>query len=178
MPQFAPRFSPVVCAVSPKFRAWCLRAALCSALAAGCGSGPYDVPPPTPDYALFVNQVYPVLLSDCGFAACHGDHTRFFHVFGPGRVRLDPAMDPFDPATTAEMQQSYARARSMVRADTPLESLLLRKPLETVAGGAGHRGTDELGRNVYLTAEAPHLQVLRNWATQPSTAPVPGAVAP
>jgi len=168
----------VVCAVSPEIRAWSLGVALFSGLAAGCGSGPYDLPPPAPDYQLFVDTAYPVLLSDCGFAACHGDHQRFFHVFGPGRVRLDPAMDPFDPATVAEMQKSYDRARSMLRADTPLESLLLRKPLESIAGGAGHRGLDELGRNVYLRADAPHLVALRNWATQPIVAPPPPGAAP
>lgn len=142
---------------------------------AACSSGPYDAPPPTPDAALFAQQAYPVLLRDCGFAACHGNHERFFRVMGPGRVRLSPTMDAFEPATAEELQISYDRARSMLRADAPGDSLLLRKPLEPSAGGVGHHGLDELGRDVYLTSSAPGLQVLRAWARQSAAAFANGA---
>jgi hypothetical protein len=173
--KFAPRFPDVVCAVicSKRVRPW-----LWLSLILGCGAGPYDLPPPTPDGQQFAQQVYPVLLRDCGFAACHGDHRRFFHIFGPGRVRLVPTMDPFDPATNEEIQLSYDRARSMLRVNALDQSLLLRKPLEPIAGGVGHRGLDELGRNVYLDANAPNLVLLRNWATETMAAPVPPGATP
>ena len=76
-------------------------------------------------------SVYPLLLRDCAFSLCHGDPNRFFQLYGPGRTRLDPKLMSSDPATQAEIQRSYDRARSMLAtAATVQDSLLLRKPLE------------------------------------------------
>lgn len=103
---------------------------------------------------------------------------RFFRVFGPGRTRLSPTADPSDPASSEEIQHSYDRARSMIDPSDPAHSLLLRKPLASGAGGAGHKGDDSLGRNVYASTVDPNFQILRAWVlAQPAGADA-GAPSP
>jgi hypothetical protein len=65
--------------------------------------------------------------------------------------------------TPAELQLSYDRARSMIDIDDRPNSLLLRKPLEVAAGGSGHEGADELGRDVYRSVNDPSFQILVRW---------------
>jgi hypothetical protein len=126
---------------------------------AGC-----DVPAPVvpaPDYDEFALSVYPLLLRDCGFNACHGTDERFFQVFGPGRRRLSPASELFDGATEEEIEVSYQRARAMLLNDGDVrDSPLLRKPVE----GGGHAGLDAEGRNVYDGRNHPDFAVLARWA--------------
>jgi hypothetical protein len=118
-----------------------------------------------PDVATFVSAVYPTLLRDCGFPACHGDHGRFFQVFGPGRARLSPASLPYDPATSEELELSYGRARSMLAGEGgAARALLLRKPLAREAGGAEHQGDDAWGQAVYPSAQDARFRSLRDWA--------------
>jgi hypothetical protein len=138
---------------------------LCMFLLAACGSAQTE-PPPMPDAASFEATAYPVLLRDCAFPACHASNERFFQVYGPGRVRLnaDPMQDVYQPATAAELQLSYERARSMLSSPKVEDSLLLRKPLEASAGGAAHKGDDELGRNVYRSKQDAGYQTLLQWA--------------
>ena len=120
---------------------------------------------PEVDRVAFEESVYPILLRDCGFPACHGSPDRFFRVFGPGRVRLDAATRLGGPADPAEVDQSFERARSMVEAvEVASRSLLIRKPLEVGAGGAGHEGIDRFGRDVYGSMDSPNLQQLLRWA--------------
>lgn len=152
----------------------------CVFLLAACGSKQIE-PPPTPDAASFEATAYPVLLRDCAFPACHASNERFFQVYGPGRVRLDPMPmeDVYAPAKPAELQLSYERARSMLSSSKVEDSLLLRKPLEASAGGAAHKGADELGRNVYRSKQDAGYQALLQWAAsmsamQPAAA-LPGA---
>ena len=119
-------------------------------LATACATDVQQLSVPAPDARMFEMTVYPVLLRDCGFPACHGDRQRFFQVFGPGRTRFregDGGTDNFEPATKEELEQTYDRARSMLAFEkSPFEALLLRKPLSVQAGGAGHKGTDNLGK--------------------------------
>lgn len=138
-----------------------LTAALCVAF--GCGDEP-ELTLVSPDRASFEVEVYPVLLRDCGFHACHGSNQRFFQVFGPGRRRLSAGIEPLDPATSEEIAYTYDRARSMLDAHATQSSLLLRKPLATEAGGTGHEGTDDLGRNVYQSKTEPGYETLSRWA--------------
>lgn len=127
---------------------------------------------PDLDLSQFQASVYPVLLRDCAFSECHGAERRFFRVYGPGRVRLDPALASSDPATAVEVQLSYERTRSMLATDARIEdSLLLRKPLELDRGGSGHDGVDALGRNVYATKADPSYVALVQWATASVGAP-------
>lgn len=131
----------------------------------GCGGESPIAQPPAVDRAVFEAEVYPVLLRDCGFAACHGDRDRFFRVFGPGRTRLDAATGLYAAPTTEEIDASFDRARSMLAAVAdPRQALLLRKPLEQSMGGAAHMGLDALGRNVYASEDDPAWRTLARWA--------------
>lgn len=133
--------------------------------AAGCATEPSYAEPPAVDRAAFESDVYPILLRDCGYTGCHGNPDRFFRLYGPGRTRLDAATGLFDRPTSAEIDASFDRARSMLSGvPDARQALLLRKPLESSAGGAAHRGTDALGRNVYASTDDPSWQVIARWA--------------
>lgn len=143
---------------------------LCCVSSLGCGST-NEATPATPDRTRFEAEAYPVLLRDCGFPACHGSRERFFQVFGPGHVRM---MSPDgklpdvlkDGPTPTELSYSYDRARSMQFGLSDAEqSPLLRKPLEPAAGGAGHHGKDNLGRDVYRSKADNGYQTLFRWVT-------------
>lgn len=155
-----------------------LRAALlwlgiAASTAACASSNEFSGPVPSPDGAAFVNTVYPLLLRDCAFVSCHGASERFFQVLGPGRARLDlRATKPDDPATLQEVLHAYERARSMLAtADRPEDCLLLSKPLEPSAGGQGHKGVDDLGRNVFASINDPGYVALSRWAHSSGSPP-------
>ena len=126
------------------------------------------------DQATFATQVMPVLARDCSFHACHGARQRFFQVLGPGRPRLSPLTLDSDPLTPEELRFNYERARSMIDRNNPARSPLFLKPLEPVAGGAGHEGTDLFGRDVYKDKLDPSFIVLQNWVM---SAPAPSPLA-
>lgn len=135
------------------------------ALSLSVGLVTCEAPPtelPGPSYTQFRDQVYPVLLRDCGFVQCHGDDARFFALFGPGRTRLDAATDIFDPATKDELEFAYQSARGMLTSDRGVyASPLLSKPLE----GHSHGGLDNFGRNVWHEDD-PAWQTLAQWAAE------------
>lgn len=136
---------------------------------AACGSEQTPLAIAVPDRARFEQEVYPVLLRDCSFEACHGSSERFFQVYGPGRTRLPPIADPLEPVSPAELGFSYDRARSMIDVAKPERSLLLRKPLAASAGGSGHEGADSLGRNVYQTKLDPGYVAIAAWVLSQGT---------
>lgn len=130
------------------------------------------------DFRQFQREVYPVLLRDCAFPTCHGGDARFFRVYGPGRTRLETLRtvdgveqlvlpDPFDVPTIEEQQASFAFAKSMIEERDTKASLLLRKPLSVEAGGAGHRGVDSYGRDVYRTTQDSGYVTLARWVFSP-----------
>lgn len=129
-----------------------------------CSTDGESVVAPEPAGDVFASEVYPVLLRDCGTAACHGASARFFHIVGPGRVRLSLEQEPLDPATPQEILESYRRARGMLVPDAGDRPLLLRKPLALAAGGATHGGRDAFGRNVYLSSQDPSYRAIERWA--------------
>jgi hypothetical protein len=134
-------------------------AAIVSAFTA-CADPTVELKLPTPSQRQFEEQVYPLLLRDCGFPACHGDTRRFFRVFGPGRKRYRNETGLFVPATAEEIRLSYERARSMLANEDGIEnSDLLRKPLH-----ADHGGVDEWGANVYSSETDPGYVLLSSWA--------------
>jgi hypothetical protein len=138
-------------------------ASICLALwgLAGCAEEePWEVP--MIDNNRFESDVYPVLLRDCGFHACHGSEERFFRIWGPGRVRMGDHF-AFDEADDAEVDETYRRAVSFIDSIDPKRSLLLKKPLAVEAGGAGHLGVDKFGRNVYRTTASPGYLALVRW---------------
>jgi hypothetical protein len=111
----------------------------------------------------FRDNVYPVLIRDCGFQTCHGSEERFFRVWGPGRSRLSPNTTAYAAATSEEINTSFRRSVAMIDHQNPTESLLLRKPLATAAGGAGHLGADKFGRNLYRSVDALGYVTLSRW---------------
>jgi hypothetical protein len=144
----------------------CVLAVFVSAFTA-CADPTTELVLTTPSAKQFEEQVYPLLLRDCGFPACHGDYRRFFRVFGPGRVRYRDETRPFAPATAEEIQESYGRARSMLANEDGVEhSPLLRKPLH-----ADHGGDDEWGKNVYSKETDPGYVLLKRWARTGGSAP-------
>ena len=153
----------------------------CLAALCGCESDEWAGAPPTADRAMFESQVYPVLMRDCSFNnTCHGDPNRYFQVFGPGRQRIDPAldldMDTMMTATPLEIDTTYRRAVSMLITHGDIETApLLVKPLEKSKGGAGHKGVDDFGRNVYPSKDVAGYQTLLQWA---KTATYSGSAVP
>lgn len=143
----------------------------------GCAADTSELALSSPDRMVFETQVYPVLLRDCGFHACHGSSERFFQVFGPGRGRLLPSTQPIAELAPAEIDHSYARALSMIDSKRPERSLLLVKPLSTAAGGVGHQGVDSLGRNVYAGKADPGYATLAAWV-EAAALLAPAAPAP
>lgn len=183
---FGPRHPPTLASAVSPFQRWSWLASsvrLVSWLAAvsstvptiGCADPERIAEPPLVDRARFETEVYPVLLRDCAFPACHGATDRFFRVHGPGRTRLSSTSLPYDPPTSDELAFSFDRARSMLAAvPDPAQSLLLRKPLETAAGGSAHAGRDALGRNVYASTDDPSWQAIASWAGAPIAGPDAG----
>lgn len=146
-----------------------MRCTLCVmvVLATGCSFNAPPASPPEPCQDHFDAVVYPILLRDCGFPACHGDPDRFFRVFGPGRTRLDPTLAPgnTNAVDPAELDEAYSRARSMLAGAGRVEdSLLLRKPLEIDRGGAPHLGIDASGRDVFPSVDDPRYVDVLDWA--------------
>lgn len=120
---------------------------------------------PERDPIAFQNQVYPILLRDCAFPACHGAPGRFFHIYGPGRTRLLETTLPYAPATPEELAMSFDRTRSMlVDPDGPRRAPLLRKPLAIGSGGSGHKGDTPNGTAIYASKEDPSYIALFRWA--------------
>jgi len=151
--------------------------------ALGCASGgkEYSGPLPSPDGEQFVKQVYPLLLRDCAHVGCHGMPERFFQLYGPGRARIPRAemsastaadLEFTDPLSYDEVLHSYRRAVDMLAtAENVEETLLLQKPLEAQAGGQGHKGVDDLGRNVFASKQDPSWQILLSWAKSKGSPP-------
>lgn len=134
---------------------------------------------PQPDPQLFVDEVYPMLLRDCGFSACHGAPQRFLQIFGPGRSRLSD--DHSEPGLRQREQQlSYDRALSMLTTGSSdvSASFLLLKPLDVRAGGASHGGVDVFGRDVFQSIQDPRYLLLLRWARSRFTPAMQMANAP
>ncbi|MFK7986504.1 MAG: hypothetical protein AB8I08_10760 [Sandaracinaceae bacterium] len=149
--------------MSPSLRTAAVIAVIAGPALVGCALDPAATPP-NPVRSSFETSVYPVLLRDCGFPACHGNEDRFFRVYGPGRTRLDPTA-PGDMPLDAEIDASYERARSMLSGvDQASDSLLLRKPLEVDRGGAPHLGIDDSGRDVYGSPDDPGYAAILTWS--------------
>jgi hypothetical protein len=108
-------------------------------------------------------DVYPVLMRDCGFHTCHGSEERLFVIYGPGRARLTDDVRALEALTGDEISLSFSIALSMIDAEHPERSFLLKKPLAVEAGGYVHGGIDEFGRNVYRTKDDDGYKVIERW---------------
>ncbi len=128
----------------------------------GCEDSQASWTPPEREFREF-QDVYPVLMRDCGFHTCHGSEDRHFRIYGPGRARLDEDTRAFAAVTGDEISLSFSLALSMVDPARPQRSLLLRKPLALEAGGAPHEGVDEYGRNIYRTVNDEGYLAIARW---------------
>jgi len=141
-----------------------------------CGEDAPELVLAQPDFVAFESTVYPVLLRDCSFFACHASSERFLQVYGPGRERLNPLTAYGEPPTMDELIYSYNRAISMIDGSDPAQSLLLRKPLSLAVGGSGHQGVDSWMRDIYVDREDPSFIALQDWVL--SIAPAPQGTPP
>ncbi|MGB0681051.1 MAG: hypothetical protein ACPGUV_15485, partial [Polyangiales bacterium] len=141
-------------------------AASCVASVAACTEPqPSGSPPDNLSRTFFDAQVYPVLLRDCSFPACHADPGRFLRIPGPGRTRISDDFGLSEPPAPEELQLAFDRSLSMLASSEDcLDSLFLRKPVEIDAGGASHKGTDASGRDIYANFDDPSFIILRQWA--------------
>lgn len=153
-----------------------------SAFAGGCAepSDRAEVTAVKRPFSDFQNDVYPVLIRDCGFPTCHGAPDRLYRVWGPGRARLakddGTVPDAYEPPTGDELSTSYSLALAMIDPLDPAQSLLLRKPLAAGASGAGHEGVDRYGRDVYRTLNDAGYRALEAWVMdvpEPEPEPAP-----
>ncbi|MGB1015013.1 MAG: hypothetical protein ACPG4T_12830 [Nannocystaceae bacterium] len=130
--------------------------------AVACDPGGQTIPAPDPD--LFVQTVYPVLLRDCSFPACHGNPSRPLFIPGPGRTRLSEESELFDAPTADEINVAYARTRGLLGSSIEVDGEPLPILLEKTLSHAGHAGRDRHGNNVYEHRDTPGWSVLRDWA--------------
>lgn len=144
-------------------RARVLRACLLAALAVASACDDPQEGWQAPELRSF-QEVYPFLIRDCGFHACHGAEDRFFKVYGRGRARINDELRAFDRTTGEELSLSFSSALSMLDLEHPERSLLLIKPLAESAGGAAHGGIDDFGRNVYRTTQDDGYLAIRRFA--------------
>ncbi len=142
---------------SKNSRATVALAGLCLA----CDPGGQTIPAPDPQ--VFAAEVYPVLLRDCSFAACHGDPRRPLFVPGPGRTRLAADSELLDPPTEYEIEVAYTRTRGMLGVKIEVDGVEMPLLLEKTTSGAGHQGRDRHGNNLYEFRSQPGWVVLRDW---------------
>jgi hypothetical protein len=148
-----------------RLTAWAI--GICLA-AGGCAEEePWELSEGSSSSLAFQEGVYPVLLRDCAFFACHGSSERLFQVWGPKRKRLFEAdgltNDQERARVGEEMLKTFDMAISFVDINDPSRSLLLRKGLDAQAGGTGHLGLDRYGRNVYRSGDSPGYLTLSRW---------------
>jgi hypothetical protein len=139
-------------------------------LSVGCAADePWELPDATTSAPLYAEDAYPVMLRDCGFFACHGSTDRLFQVWGPRRKRIDGPQEPYGDASEESLRIGREKTATLELAigfidlDDPKNSLLLRKGLDPQAGGTGHLGVDNFGRNVYRSAASPGYVDLAKW---------------
>lgn len=138
-----------------------------SLAAVGCAQEePWELTGTSTSSKAFSEGVYPVLLRDCAFFACHGSTDRLFQVWGPKRHRINdlPLTGAQERARiTQEMTATFNMAVGFVDVNDPGNLLLLRKGLDAQAGGTGHLGLDKYGRNVYRSGSSPGYVTLAKW---------------
>lgn len=134
-------------------------------LLAGCRADLSDPAPlPALDEPYFRCRVQPVLTRSCSAFACHGDGRRFFRVFARNRLRLGGTEAERNAFLRAdERAYNFDSARAVVNAADPSQSLLLRKPLETTAGGYYHGATLRGTSDVFAGEDDPDFKVLSAW---------------
>ena len=135
-------------------------ATLC--LTAGCvHSGEEALP--APDFDAFSTQVQPILAARCGNPTCHGDPARPWMLYSPFQHRIDVTQVHLDtPLTAEELDRNYQRTLGFLSGGS--RALMLTKPLDIAAGGAGHKGGPQ-----FFERSEPEFQVLLRWVDEAVT---------
>lgn len=126
-------------------------------------------PPPELDFAFFRCEVQPVLVKQCATPACHGNGKRFFRLYARNRLRFETSpLDVNQPLHEVEVRANYDASRAMLDSlDSPRQSMMLRKPLESSVGGYYHGATRVFrggGPNVFASPDDPGFQKLLLWS--------------
>jgi hypothetical protein len=143
---------------------------LCSGiwLWSGCVQNNPVESPPELDFAFFRCEVQPVLVKQCATPACHGNGKRFFRLYARNRLRLGGGpLEVNQPLREDEVRANYDATIALVDSlDSPRQSMMLRKPLESSAGGYYHGATRVFrggGPNVFASPEDPGFQKIVKW---------------
>jgi len=136
-------------------------------LALGCNTGLTDEAPYSEklDEAYFRCRVQPILTKSCAALACHGDIKRYYHLFSRNRMRLSGGEEQRNAQLSAQERAfNYNATRAIVNVETPNDSYLLLKPLESTAGGYYHGGATRYDKgNIYLNRDDPDFKTLEKW---------------
>jgi hypothetical protein len=132
------------------------------------------------DEPYFRCRVQAVLAKSCATFSCHGDGRRFLRLYARNRLRLGGDETTRNARLSAdEYAANFESARALVDMSDPLGSFLVRKPLESAAGGFYHRGALIFGGgNVFATRDDPDFKTLTAWvggATEDPTCVEPGS---
>ncbi|MFT3770038.1 MAG: hypothetical protein QM820_31810 [Minicystis sp.] len=132
----------------------------------GCEKGLTD-PAALPDLdeAYFRCHVQPILSKNCATFACHGTADRYYRLFARNRLRYGISGEDQrnSPLNDAERKHNYDATRGFVDVDKHDDSLILRKPLESDAGGYYHGATKLGTSNVFPTIESAEYKVILKW---------------
>ncbi|MBK9033262.1 MAG: hypothetical protein IPL61_18650 [Myxococcales bacterium] len=131
--------------------------------ALGCSVPDDEVVVPDADPVVFKDAVYPILLRDCAFTACHGNPDRFLAVFGPGRAAAR-GHRPRRAGHRRGAGRHLHRTRSMLMSPAGSSARRSCKPLAEADGGVRHRGTDPWGNAIFPSKDDPRFVVLAQWA--------------
>lgn len=141
-------------------------AAFVTALSCGCEKGLTDnAPLPALDEAYFRCRVQPILTKNCAQLACHGTPDRYYRIYARNRLRYGIAGEAQrnSPLNEGERKFNFDATRAFLNVDKADESLVLKKPLESDAGGFYH-GATKLGlSNVFPSVEASEYQTVLKW---------------
>ncbi len=114
---------------------------------AGCteiSGGPAPGAIPVLDEVKFRCRVEPVLVRDCSYLACHGNSGFPLRIYSVGKLRAGDSSTLASrtaPITDAEHHANFLSAAAFAFGDVaPDDSLLLRKPMPSEAGGYEHKG--------------------------------------
>jgi hypothetical protein len=131
-----------------------------------CESGLTDKAPlPTLDEAYFRCNVQPILTQNCAMLACHGTPDRYFRLYARNRLRYGIAGEEERGVklNEGEAKHNFDATRAYVDLAHPEESMLLRKPLESDAGGFYHGATLFGKSNIFPDTKWAEYKTILDW---------------
>jgi hypothetical protein len=132
----------------------------------GCEKGLTDAAPlPELDEAYFRCHVQPILSKNCATFACHGTPERYYRLYARNRLRYGIAGEHERNSLLRpeERKHNYDATRAFVDVDEAEGSLILRKPLESDAGGLYHGATKIGMSNVWPDMTVTEYKTVYKW---------------